>query len=151
MYDLRMCACMYYVCVSVCCVYIYVCVISVHGVMCVYACMSVFCLRMCGRIELGSVMSNVNTLILDGMDQAKFRCPRVLSRSSKLLLSLFRPTLHVAGAWLHGGKFNFFVGDEDIKKDPNTQMEMIARTLDDVYIEFQSLAAGMSLQQDNCS
>ena len=124
----------------------------------------------------------------DGMDQAKFRTPRVLGRHSALMLlgriyrkgiskwleavrslskhlkmwpvspgqfsklysMLFRPSLHVAAVWCHGAVLNFYIGDQCLKKDPDTQLEMVARTLSGVYREHRALALGISLHQDNC-
>ena len=40
-------------------------------------------------------------MIVDGMDQAKFRLPRILKKS-KGVEKLIRPALHVQGAWAHG-------------------------------------------------
>jgi hypothetical protein len=137
---------------------------------------------------MASVTTSVNCLMTDGMDQAKFRTPRVLGRHSALMLlgriyrkriskwleavrslskhlkmwpvspgqfsklysMLFRPSLHVAAVWCHGAVLNFYIGDQCLKKDPDTQLEMVARTLSGVYREHRALALGISLHQDNC-
>ena len=98
------------------------------------------------RALVSSVATCVATVIQDGMDQSKFKVPRTRMPPSKLYQRLFRPTLHLAASWLHGRAINFFVGDEDLKKDASAQLEMLSRTLN-------SLAGGMPmgicLQQDN--
>ena len=48
--------------------------------------------------------SSVLSVIEDGMDQAKFRVPRVLVRSHAFE-RLLRPALHVQGIWAHGGGY----------------------------------------------
>ena len=80
------------------------------------------------KIVMGGIMTNLWCLIIDGMDQAKFKCPRVLqNKFSKLFGKLYRPTLHVVGCWLHGWAMSLHVADSDVKKDPNTQIDIICR------------------------
>lgn len=85
------------------------------------------------------------------MDQSKFRIPRVRERQSKLFQRLFRPTLHCIGCWLHGWRFEFAISDEDLKKDSETQMEVISRGLSNMYEAIGDMPAGLVLQQDNCA
>ena len=40
--------------------------------------------------------------------------------------TLHRPALHVAASWILGCAIQFWVGDEDLKKDSDTQCEMLA-------------------------
>ena len=104
------------------------------------------------RIQTCSLPSSLWALIQDGMDQAKFRVPRLLNdRKSKRLEALFRPALHVVGSWLHGHILNLAITDEDLKKDSETQAEVILRTLGDAWeaAGFE-LPLGIHLQQDNC-
>ncbi|CAE7814351.1 unnamed protein product [Symbiodinium sp. CCMP2456] len=96
-----------------------------------------------------SIATSVMTVIADGMDQAKYKCPRIREQSSKLLARLFRPTLHVAATWIHGRSLNFFVGDECLRKDSQTQIEMLSRTVSQVIDSARQLPAGFALQQDN--
>ena len=42
------------------------------------------------------------------------------------------------------------VSDEDTKKNSETQIEILSRTLNNMYHDFGSLAAGLHLQADNC-
>jgi hypothetical protein len=94
---------------------------------------------------------SVITLIIDGMDQSKFRVPRQLfGRKAKLLTKLYRPALHVTGAWVHGCFLDMIVSDEDLKNDSETQLEVLARCLNDILGLRKCLPLGLHLQQDNC-
>ena len=97
-----------------------------------------------------SVASSCLSLVADGMDQAKFKIPRVRCRSSKLYTKLFRPRLHIAAVWGHGAEISFSIADEDLKKDSATQCEIIARCIDSILAQHQTLPQGLALQQDNC-
>ena len=68
-------------------------------------------------------------LTLDGMDQAKFRCPRNLQSSGELK-DLWRPTLHLTGAILHGWMEAYFILPADSAKDANMECTVTARVLD---------------------
>ena len=96
-----------------------------------------------------SVASSCLCIIADGMDQAKFKLPRVRERKSKLFLRLWRPKLHVAAAWAHGSQICFSVSDEDLKKDAATQCEIVGRCIDSVLERSQGLPHGLAVQQDN--
>jgi hypothetical protein len=89
-------------------------------------------------------------VIVDGMDQAKFRVPRILVKTHALD-KLLRPALHVQGAWCHGFGYHLAVADTDMPKDTNNNVEVIARLLDDVYLRHHGLPLGLHLQQDNTS
>ncbi len=53
--------------------------------------------------------------------------------------------------WVHGGLLSFAVGDEDLRKDSDTQCEGLARALDQTYkILGSKLPLGIYHQQDNC-
>ena len=98
-----------------------------------------------------SVALNLLTCICDGMDQAKYKTPRVRERTSKLFKSLFRPVLHVSGTWIHGARFEFAVADQDMKKDSECQLEVINRCLSNLHESTGGhLPMGFVLQQDNC-
>ena len=100
-----------------------------------------------------SIYSSCLTAILDGMDQSKLRTPRFgYQRISKQLEALFRPTLHLTAAWLHGHKVWLPVSDESLKKDSQTQAEILSRALSDlcVSVATKQLPLGFHLQQDNC-
>ena len=68
----------------------------------------------------------------DGVDQAKFRVPRVLTKTHAFN-TLVHPALHVQGAWCEGFAYNFVVADADMKKVSNNNLEVIARLVDDMY------------------
>ena len=51
----------------------------------------------------------------DGVDQAKFRVPRALTKTHAFD-KLIRPTLHVQGAWCERIAYDFAVADADVKK-----------------------------------
>ena len=95
----------------------------------------------------GSITSHCICMIQDGMDQAKLRCPRVNMRASKLYAVLFRPPLHVIASWLHGYSLKFWVSNPDVKKDPESQMEVVARMLSALYQDHGDLPMGFCFQQ----
>lgn len=109
------------------------------------------CFDLCRLLRM-AIATNSLCCMLDGMDQAKFKIPRVRGRdnisNSKLFSSLFRPRLHVAGTWIHGRRLTLWVADEDLCKNSTTQMEMLARCLSDVNNE-HGLPFGLCCQQDN--
>lgn len=63
-------------------------------------------------------------LRVDGVDQAKFRVPRV-SVKTHTFEKLLRPALHIQGAWCHGFGFHFAVADADCRKDTNNNVEAL--------------------------
>jgi hypothetical protein len=77
----------------------------------------------------GQIMSSLSKrlssflLRVDGVDQAKFRVPRVLLKSHAFE-KLIRPALHIQGAWCHGFGFHFAVADADCRKDTNNNVEV---------------------------
>ena len=87
---------------------------------------------------------------VDGVDQAKFRVPRV-STKTHAFDKLIRPALHVQGAWCEGFAYHFAVADADMKKDSNNNLEVIARLIDDMYQKYAALPLAISLIQDNTS
>ena len=89
-------------------------------------------------------------MIVDGMDQAKVRLPRIF-KNTKLLETLIRPALHVQGAWAHGFGYHLAVMDADMRHDTNNNVEVIGRLLNQVFEAHGSLPLGMHLQQDNTS
>ena len=68
-------------------------------------------------------------ITIDGMDQAKFRCPRNLASSAEFD-ACFRPQLHVAGAVVHGHLEAYFIMNGDLAKDANMNCTVISRLLD---------------------
>ena len=68
-------------------------------------------------------------ITIDGMDQAKFKCPRNLANSSELE-KLWRPVLHVTGCIVHGHLEAYFIMNPDQCKDANMECTILARVLD---------------------
>lgn len=96
--------------------------------------------------------SSINALCIDGMDQSKLKTPRLgyKHRASKTFEKLYRPTLHLTVCWLHGHMIEMAVGDEDMKKNSESQTEIMARCINNAYHEYGGLPAGLHLQADNC-
>ena len=67
---------------------------------------------------------------IDGMDQAKFRCPRNME-SSKKWAGLWRPTLHMVGVLIEGVLEMYFVMDADVPKDSNCECTCLSLALDE--------------------
>ena len=101
------------------------------------------------RLQQTALMSSCICVFADGMDQAKFRCPRIRDRASKLYERLFRPQLHVTLAWLHGSHLQFSVADEDMPKNSETQQELLTRCLCELFRQHEKLPLGLNVQQDN--
>ena len=77
-------------------------------------------------------VDGINQLLkitIDGMDQAKFRCPRNFALSAELE-SCFRPQLHMVGTICHGHFEAYFIMDTDQVEDANTNCTIISRCLD---------------------
>ena len=87
---------------------------------------------------------------VDGEDQAKFRVPRV-STKTHAFDALIRPALHVQGAWCEGFAYHFAVADADMKKDSNNTLEGIVRLIDDMYQNYAELPLAIILIQENTS
>lgn len=68
-------------------------------------------------------------ITIDGMDQAKFRCPRNLASSAEFE-ACWRPQLHVVGAIIHGHMECYFLMNADQPKDSNMNATVICRCLD---------------------
>lgn len=108
-------------------------------------------MQLCRKVLQSDLSSSVLTAIMDGMDQAKLRVPRHgYQRVTKTVEKVFRPALHLAATWLHGAKLHLSVTDEDVKKNSETQQEMLCRALCSLLGQCTSLPLGFHLQQDNC-
>ena len=80
-------------------------------------------------------------LVIDGMDQAKFRCPRMLDLNCKMLEKSWRPILHMTGVLAEGiGEF-FFIGEHDIRKDSSSNVQCLSMTLDKVEVAYEENSA----------
>ena len=87
-------------------------------------------------------------LRIDGVDQAKFRVPR-LTQKTHAFDKLIRPALHVQGAWCEGFGFHFAVADADMKKDTNNNIEVLARLMEQLYCTWDALPLSIAIIQDN--
>lgn len=95
--------------------------------------------------------SSLLTCIIDGMDQSKLRLPKFgWARVSKSIELLFRPTTHLTGCWLHGYQLFLSLADENLKKDSETQCEIIMRALSHLKDNCGSMPCAFHLQSDNC-
>ena len=102
-------------------------------------------------VMMQDLATSVMTAIMDGMDQAKLRVPRHgYKRITKNMEKLFRPSLHLSATWLHGHLLHLAVADEDMKKNSESQLEMLARALSQMHNTFGRLPLCFHLQQDNC-
>jgi len=74
--------------------------------------------------------SKVITIILDGMDQAKFMWPRARYFSSHEFDSYRRPRLHIWGAIVHGFGLFLTVSHADVFKGGSTTIEFLMMVLE---------------------
>ena len=92
-------------------------------------------------------LNQVINIRLDGMDQAKFRCPRNLG-SNATFDGLWKPTLHLVGCVVPNYMEAYFLMDSDQKKDANMNCTVISRMLDlinDKYFACGSFAMPQTL------
>ena len=101
--------------------------------------------RVCRRlVDMGSRLSAIAQqssfwlIRVDGVDQAKFRVPRCMTKTHAFD-KLIRPALHVQGAWCEGCGYHFAIGDADMKKDTNNNIEVIARLMESLYQRYEAL------------
>jgi hypothetical protein len=94
------------------------------------------------RLIRGSLSTHNLAMIMDGMDQSKLRSPRVFNRESKLFKALFRPPLHLTVSWIHSFLANMVISDPDLRKDSTTQIEIMSRSLDELYSTYKCLPGG---------
>ena len=104
-----------------------------------------------GGQRFASMAASVSQICIaiDGMDQAKFRVPRVLIKT-KAFEKLHRPALHVHGCWAHGFGYHLAVSDQDVKKDSVSNIEVLSRMLEQILVTHRGLPLGLHVQQDNC-
>jgi len=68
-------------------------------------------------------------IVMDGIDQAKFRLPRNTAGAADLE-PLWRPALHVTGVIIHGHIEVYYIMDTDRPKDANMNCTVLMRSLD---------------------
>ena len=100
------------------------------------------------KLVLLSKKMSCCVLRVDGVDQAKFRIPRV-TRKTHGFDKLIRPALHVQGCWSHHMGFHLAVQDADMKKDTVSNIEVIARMLESMFLAYQALPETLVIIQDN--
>ncbi len=105
-------------------------------------------LREGNRMERMAWSASQICLAVDGMDQAKFRVPRIFCKTHELE-KVVRPALHVQGAWAHGFGYHLAVMDADMRKDTNNNVEVISGMLEQIQVTHGALPLGLHLQQDN--
>lgn len=82
--------------------------------------------------EASRTGTSILSLILDGMDQAKFKVPRVKNGTNFLGNNSWRPQLHVSCCIAHGYMDMYWVGDENIPKDAAATVQQLSEMLDAV-------------------
>ena len=103
------------------------------------------------KINSLDASSSTLTIIQDGMDQSKLRIPKWgYVRLPKTLEQLYRPALHLAATWAHGGRLFLSISDENVKKNSESQIEQLARALSDLLSFTGTLPLHLHVQSDNC-
>ena len=94
--------------------------------------------------KLANSSTSVMKIMIDGMDQAKFRCPRNLA-SSSAFSQVARPALHLTGVLAFGLLETFYILGPDTKKDANMNATCVAAVLDQCQIAVESMGADHAL------
>lgn len=89
------------------------------------------------------------TIIIDGIDQAKFAYPRSPLFSSKDLQGLNRPRAHISGCICHGRFVLFTISPAHVPKDANSCIETIAHCLHLLAQETELRHMSVTIQSDN--
>ncbi len=96
-----------------------------------------------------ALLASVGQLDADGVDQAKFRTPKVKTKSHRFG-ELVRPALHIQGTWMHGVAYHLAIADADMMKNTNNNVDTLARCLSYAYGRFSGqLPLGLVLMLDN--
>ena len=69
---------------------------------------------------------------IDGMDQAKFKCPRNMD-NSKAWEKLWRPQLHCVGVIVEGVLEAYFLTDNDVKKNSDMELTILSLALEKTF------------------
>ena len=103
-------------------------------------------MRSLSRSHIGEIC-----LIIDSMDQAKFAYPRGTIFRTKDLASMQRPRSHITGLLVHGFCTIFSVSGQDMPKDSNSMVELVAAALTLLQKEHkvQLNQCTLSIQSDN--
>ena len=100
------------------------------------------------------VQSPLLSIQIDAMDTAKYRVPRNLA-ASKEFACLWRPELHLVGTITEGLSEVYWMTDQDVAKDSNLQVTVIAAALSATAAELGSKGVAMPpdlrIHSDNSS
>ncbi|CAE7219474.1 unnamed protein product [Symbiodinium sp. CCMP2592] len=104
-------------------------------------------------VRLRDIQRSLSVVLIraDGLDQAKHKCPRSMTKTHGFE-ALLRPSLSVLMLWAQGHALAFEIKDADVYKNTNSNVEGISRLLDKVYNNCnQALPVHICIVQDNCS
>ena len=104
-------------------------------------------------VRLRDIQRSLSVVLIraDGLDQAKHKCPRSMTKTHGFE-ALLRPSLSVLMLWAQGHALAFEIKDADVFKNTNSNVEGISRVLDKVYNNCnQALPVHICIVQDNCS
>jgi hypothetical protein len=96
-------------------------------------------------------MMSLLTMIADGVDQGKFRIPRLGRPRTHLLEKFPRPACHVQGVLAHGHALQLALSLPDVPKDTWSSVETLGRMFDAILAQHKTLPHHLHLQQDNCA
>ncbi len=111
-------------------------------------------IRADARLAATAQQASTISIIIDGMDQAKFAYPRHPAMQAKSLESLERPRLHVNGMLIHGVSSLVTMSRPDMPKDTNFTCELIMHALTMIMRQHgqrQLAEAHLHVQLDNTS
>ena len=94
--------------------------------------------------------NSVLVLRADGLDQAKHKIPR-LHQPCKSVENLLRPCCHIQMTWAHGHGFMFGVGDPDMKKNTVSNVDCLARALNQIHEHHGAIPRHIYCIMDNTS
>ena len=87
--------------------------------------------------ELTDPGQTILSLVIDGMDEAKFKIPKRVD-ASKQMAALWRPECRFIGCLAEGLTENFFIGDVDLIKDANMDLTIVSHVIHEAQSTFES-------------
>ena len=104
--------------------------------------------------ELTDPEKTVLSLVIDGMDEAKFKIPRRVE-ATKQLQAVWRPECRFIGCLAEGLTENFFIGDSDLVKDANLDLTLVSHVIHEAQKTLEErgvvLPSMLRLHSDNAS
>ena len=104
--------------------------------------------------EMIDPKKTVLSLVIDGMDSAKFKIPRRLE-ATKEFSRLWRPECRFIGCLAEGLTENFFIGDCDLVKNASLDLTLVAHVIHRAQAELEQrgvmLPQTLRLHSDNAS